>query len=315
MSSGDLSMETNVIDYKKVNQEALDRGLKDFPFPPVLLIDTISHCTLKCSMCPHKTMTRRKGIMAWELYTKLIDEIAEKKPDARVWITFAGEGSMLKDLPEKIDYAKSKGLTDVVLNSNGTRLTEDFSRRLIQADLDVLMVGIDAFTDETYRKLRVGGTLTETIANVLGYKRLLEEYGKKGQSMNVQFVQMPENEAELDNFVHFWSDHGVAVKIKPMISWVNRVNAANLLKSEARLPCFWLCGIMPITDTGLVPLCGADLDCSLPMGDVTTHSIEQVWQGRHRNMRLIHLHGEWDKIPELCANCNDWQSGYARYRS
>ena len=307
-------MKKNVIDYKKINQEALNRGLRDFSFPPVLLIDTISHCTLQCSMCPHKSMTRRKGIMAWELYKKIIDEIAEKKPNARVWITFAGEGSMLKDLPEKIAYAKGKGLTDVVLNSNGTRLTEDFSRRLIQAGLDVLMVGIDAFTDETYRKLRVGGKLAETIANVLTYKRILGEHGQESQSMNVQFVQMSENEAELDDFVNFWSDHGVAVKIKPMISWVNRVNATNLLENEDRLPCYWLCGIMAITDTGLVPLCGADLDCSLPMGDVAARSIEQVWQDRHRDMRLIHLHGEWDKIPELCVNCNDWQSGYARYR-
>lgn len=306
-------MAKNELDYKKINQKALDRGLEDFPFPPVVVIDTISHCTLKCSMCPHQFFTRRKGIMSWELYKKIIDEIAEKKPDARVWITFAGEGTILKDLPEKIAYAKSQGLSDIVLNSNGTRLTEEFSKRLIAAGLDTLMVGVDAFTDETYRKLRVGGKLEETVANVLAYKRLLDEHGKNGQSMNVQFIQMPENESELDDFVAFWGSHGVTVKVKPMVSWINKVDAANLLQNEERLPCYWTCGLMAITDTGQVALCGADLDCTTPMGDASVDSLEHIWLTSSKKMRHIHLYGEWDKLPKLCMNCNDWQSGYAKY--
>lgn len=118
----------------------------------------------------------------------MIDEIAAKKSDARVWITFAGEGSILKDLPEKIEYAKKAGLTDVVLNSNGTRLTPEFSERLIKAGLDVLMVGVDAAIPETYAKLCIGGKYNEPVANVLAYRDLLQKYGKPGLRMNVQFV-------------------------------------------------------------------------------------------------------------------------------
>lgn len=308
-------MEGSSLDYTRIDAKLLDRGLKNFVFPPVFIIDTISHCTLRCSMCPHKNLTRRKGVMSWELYIKIIDEIAAKKPDARIWVTFAGEGSILKDLPEKIAYGKSKGLTDMVLNSNGTRLTEDFSKRLIQAGLDALMVGIDASTDETYQKLRIGGKLPETVANVLTYKRLLDKYGKEGQSMNVQFVQMPENEAELDDFVNFWNSQGIAVKIKPMVSWINKVDAANLLCNEIRLPCYWICSVMAITDTGKVALCGADLDCSMPMGDAVSDSLEHIWNDHLKNIRQMHLNGEWEKLPVICAQCNDWQSGYAKYAS
>ena len=47
-----------------------------------------------------------------ERWQKIIDEIAEKRPDAQIWITFFGEGVILKDLPEKIAYAREKGLND-----------------------------------------------------------------------------------------------------------------------------------------------------------------------------------------------------------
>lgn len=306
-------MKESSLNYSEVAKKQLDRQLENFPFPPVFILDTISHCTLRCHMCPHKDLTRKKGIMSWDLYKKLIDEIAAKKPDARVWITFAGEGSILKDLPERIAYAKQAGLKDVVLNSNGTRLTREFSERLIKARLDVLMVGVDAATPETYAKLRIGGKFEETVANVLAYNELLEKYGKPGQRMNVQFVQMPENSAELDAFVDFWNSKNIDVKIKPMVSWINRREAANLMQSKERLPCYFTCGLMAITDTGRVALCGADLDCGTEMGDVSQRSIEEVWKDRLQEVRLAHLEGKWDMLPEACKTCKDWQSGYSQY--
>lgn len=306
-------MSERSLDYSEVAKKQLDRKLENFSFPPVFIIDTISYCTLRCHMCPHKDLTRKKGVMSWELYKKIIDEIAAKKPEARVWITFAGEGSILKDLPEKIEYAKKAGLKDIVLNSNGTRLTTAFSYRLIKAGLDVLMVGIDAATPETYEKLRIGGKFDKTVANVLAYKELLEKYGKPGQRMNVQFVQMPENSAELDDFIEFWKSKNIDVKIKPMVSWINRRDADNLIETEERLPCYFTCGLMAITDTGKVALCGADLDCATEMGDVSQASIEDVWKGKLQETRLAHLNGQWDKLPDVCKTCQDWQSGYSQY--
>lgn len=307
-------MAKNSIDYNFIHKEALDRNLRDQSFPPVVLIDTISLCSLRCAMCPHKELKRKKGKMPWELYKNIIDEIAAKKPDCRVWITFAGEGSLLRDLPEKIAYAREAGLTDIVLNSNGSHLLPEFSERLIKAGLNGCMVGIDAATPETYGKLRIGGKYEKVVANVLAYKELLAKYGKGDQTLNVQFVQMPENVHELDEFVNFWNDKGIVVKVKPMVSWINRVDADNLIDAESRLPCYWTCGVMAITDHGQVALCGADLECATPMGDVSEKSIEEIWNSTLWDVRLAHLNGEWDKLPEACRNCRDWQSGYAEYK-
>ena len=65
-------------------------------FPKVVLIDTISYCNLRCSMCVHSEMPRKKGIMSWNIFKKIIDEIAETDKNIRVWMVFFGEALILK---------------------------------------------------------------------------------------------------------------------------------------------------------------------------------------------------------------------------
>ena len=103
-------------------------------FPKVVLIDTVSFCNLRCSMCVHKLMKRKKGVMSWQLFTKIIDEIADVDKGTRVWLVFFGEALIIKKrkpgIFEMIAYAKKKGLRDVVLNSNATLLDEQAAAKL-----------------------------------------------------------------------------------------------------------------------------------------------------------------------------------------
>ena len=307
---------------KKINFDEKAREIiksrvpEETDFPGVVLIDNISFCNLKCSMCFHKDMKRPKGIMKWDLYTKIIDEIAENKPDAQIWVTFFGEGLMLKDLPERIKYARDKGLTNLILNSNGNLIRPDFSRKLIEAGLNGFYVGIDAFKQETYEQIRVGGKLEKVTKGVLEYQQMLKEFGKEDQRVVVQFVEMDINAAELDDFVSFWhKEHGIECKIRPMISWAGKAGrqATNLKETDDRLPCYWAMNTINITDRGDVALCSADLDCEVSMGNIINSSIKEVWQTTLRDFRNHHRNGEWDKIPTMCQQCKDWQSGYAKY--
>lgn len=71
----------NNCDYSYVREKLINRiNHNDSSFPSTILIDNISFCNLECSMCPHKEMKRKKGIMNIELYKKIIDEISIKNP-------------------------------------------------------------------------------------------------------------------------------------------------------------------------------------------------------------------------------------------
>lgn len=288
-------------------------------FPSVVLVDTVSYCNLRCSMCVHKEMTRKRGVMTWDLYTKIIDEIAEKRPDARVWLVFFGEPLVIKrkkpSIYDMIRYAKSKGLTDVVVNSNACLMDREAAAKLIEAGLDGIYFGIDAFDAGTYSQLRVGGDYEQTVANVIGLIELKRELEADNPEVFVQFVEMDVNSDQIDDFTAFWNSHGANVKIRPKVSWGGLIEAPNLvLKQEDRWPCYWAMRSLSVTDTGDVVLCPVDLDARCVVGEVRTSSISDVWNGRLKEIRDTHLECRWDDLPEMCRGCGDWQSARAEYR-
>ena len=287
-------------------------------FPKVVLIDTISYCNLRCSMCVHSEMTRKKGIMSWNIFKKIIDEIAETDKNIRVWMVFFGEALILKrkkpTIFEMITYAKSKGLTDVVLNSNGNLLDNAAARGLIESGLDAIYIGIDAFKPETYAKVRVGGNYKKTVGNVINLINLKKQMNSEHPVVHAQFVEMDINKDEKEDFIEFWKAYGAIAKIRPKVSWAGKIAAPNLiLGNEDRWPCYWAMQTMSITDTGKVVTCAVDLDAKFVAGDISTHSLKEVWNGRLKDMRHLHISGRFDTLPENCRDCRDWQSARAEY--
>jgi len=294
-----------------------DRIAEAVDFPAVILIDNCSACNLKCSMCDHENIKkyRKIQIMDFTLYTKLIDEIARENPGVRVWQIFFGDPFLCKDMPERIAYAKKAGLQDVVLNSNGVLMTVDKAKSLILSGLDAMYVGIDAATPNTYAQIRIGGNFEQTVANILKYRDLLKQYGNGRQQLFVQFVVSDINEHEVEAFKNFWTSNGITVKIRPKVSWAGLVSADNLQQNNdaTRKPCYWLMRTMSICADGRVALCAVDLHCRVACGNAWEKSIRELWAAALADYRNMHLHNNWQALPEMCRNCRDWQSGYAEF--
>lgn len=286
-------------------------------FPTVVLLDNINACNLACSMCDHPNVKKYRIIqrMDMKLYKKLIDEIAIENPNARVWQIFFGDPFICPDMPERIQYAKDKGLTDVVLNTNGVLMTKKKSRDYIKAGLDAIYVGIDASTEKTYDQIRVKGDFNLTVKNTLRYRDLLEKYGKNGQELYVQLVESDINEYEVDDFKTFWTNEGIGVKIRPKVSWAGLIDAENLWDNREveRKPCYWAMNTMAICAHGQVALCAVDIHGRVDAGDSNTHTLKELWQDKLKDYRAMHLEGRFDELPSMCQNCSDWQSGYAEF--
>ena len=52
------------------------RKLQDLDFPPEVWIENTNCCNARCVMCPRDKHTRPLGFMKFELFAKLVDEIA-----------------------------------------------------------------------------------------------------------------------------------------------------------------------------------------------------------------------------------------------
>jgi len=287
-------------------------------FPRVVLVDTVSFCDLKCSMCVHKEMTRKRGIMPWNLFRRIIDDVAEADNTVRVWMVFFGEALILKkkkpSIFDMISYAKGKGLKDVVLNSNANLLDKEAARRIIESGLDAIYIGIDAFSAETYMKIRVGGSYGKAVNNTLHLLELKRELGVEKPEVFVQFVEMDSNRAEKEDFIEFWKKAGAGVKIRPKVSWAGRIEAPNLTMGEKdRWPCYWAMRTLSITDTGKVVTCAVDLDAKFVAGDVNHQSLREIWNGKLKELRQLHQSRQFEALPENCKQCKDWQAARADY--
>ena len=186
-----------------------DREYKLSKFRSVIPIDTVSFCNLKSSMCITKDSKAEKGFMDWDLYTKIIDEIALKNKDAMVFMAFRGEPMVRSrfkpDIFEMIKYAKNKGLTKVVMNSNGCLLTEENSRKLLESGLDQIFIGIDAFSEDVYVKNRCGGNYKQTVKNVLKLLELKKKMKLEKPIIECQFIEMDNNIHQRQAFIDFWT--------------------------------------------------------------------------------------------------------------
>jgi radical SAM protein with 4Fe4S-binding SPASM domain len=212
----------------------------------------------------------------------------------------------------QILYAKRKGLTDVVLNSNGNLLNEEACLGLIESGLDAIYIGIDAFKSETYEKLRVGGNYNRVVANVNNLLRLKKELGVLKLEVFVQFVEMDANQSEVKDFTEYWNAQGAKAKVRPKVTWAGTV-APWRVKEIKRYPCYWVMRTMVVGWDGRVVLCGVDYDAKFVAGDVNNNSMQSVWEGSLKEIRDMQSQGKYELLPTFCKGCTDWQMARAEY--
>ena len=58
-----------------------------------------------------------------------------------------------------IEYAKSKGVIDIMLHTNGTVMDENLAERIVKSGLDRIIFSLDSITKEIYEKIRINANL------------------------------------------------------------------------------------------------------------------------------------------------------------
>ena len=104
-------------------------------------------------------------------------------------------------------YAVNNSGTKVTLTTNGTLLNEKRMMKLLDTGLHMIDVSIDAFYNETYKKVRVGGDLDITKKNVLKLIQLRSQSAGDTKII-VSFVEQKENSNEIPIFKKFWEENG-----------------------------------------------------------------------------------------------------------
>ncbi|MFQ5799573.1 MAG: amino acid adenylation domain-containing protein, partial [Bacteroidota bacterium] len=221
---------------QKVDIARVERTLKQLSFPTRLAVEVCADCNLACAMCHHPQMRRPKGRMPFELWKRCADQIADVSPSTQCWFSFCGEPLLEPDLLLRmIGYGKSVGLRSLNINTNGMLLTPDLAEPILDSGVDLVVFGIDGFSKETYERIRIGGERDELYANVEHF--LAARHARRaGPEVQVQFIEMDENEHELEEFKAYWLERGAVVKARRKLSWGGKFETSLCVPVEERIP-------------------------------------------------------------------------------
>ena len=287
-------------------------------FPSQIIVDMTEVCNLACIHCPHPEFKKSEHYAARyldpDLNVKLVDEVREFGRGFTEYIRYTGEGEPLVH-PKCYDIlenaVKHSGVL-VTLTTNGTILNEKRVEKLLASGLHMIDISIDAFTPETYAKIRVNGDLNVTRANVLRMIQMAKQTGGRTKVV-VSYVEQPQNHHETHDFESFWNSHGTDyVIVRRLHSGAGAVvPIANILHkentSEHRKPCLYPWERIVLNPRGTLVFCPQDWVHGSAIADYRHTTIRDIWQGEfYRRLREAHLNNNYQNHP-FCGNCPDWK--------
>jgi MoaA/NifB/PqqE/SkfB family radical SAM enzyme len=264
--------------------------------PEIVQIESTNICNAKCVFCPRDEMHRKQGIMSGELFRKIVDECAELGI-THVRMHNYGEAFIDRNLVEKVRYAKDKGIKEVGVISNGSLITDEVARGIIDAGLDAINISVDAAGKEVFESTRIGLKYDKVIANIERLIRLRAESGRRRPKLILSFVRQ-NNSADEQAFIEHWRKVADKVHVTDLHNWAGTLNR----DSDVNYPCYrpWL--TFTVLWDGRVSLCCADFDGRTVLGDLTTSSIKDIWNDEpYRNVRRQHLESGG---PDICRSCD-----------
>lgn len=296
----------------------IEADLTEHDFPPQLVIENTSCCNQLCVHCSHKEMKRPKIHMKRQVWDKIVEEVGSEMPECEIWPTFYGEALVMGDeIWDRIDYADKVGCKNIVLNSNGSLLGQKgHIERVLDSPLKRFILSLDGFSKEVYEKVRVLGKRDVVFPAV---EKLLKEREQRGQiypAIICQYSMMEDNEHEVELFREYWKSLGAEVKVRPKLEWT----ASGSIRSDRidhhtsfRIACPWGNNTMAIHQDGKVVTCAVDYEGHFSVGNVQDLTVKELWHKLGTEVRAHHRAHNWDKIPDLCKNCRDWQTAGAEY--
>ena len=327
---------TDYDDYRRLWDETSRlETVTDFPLQ--LDFELNYSCNFSCPMCTwNAETTSRFGKDKWfpfEVWTELIDEAISKGLKS-IRLNQINEPLIRQDIVKFVEYARSKGILDIYFSTNGSLLTEKISRGLIEAGLLRLQVSLDAATEETYNKIRIGGDYHKILANIDRFLEIRDELGSQLPTLRVNFVKTPENVHELDDFVEMWENKADFVGVQDLLGIVEAFDKSKKETYDSNLEdfkCAQPFQHMTVRSNGhILPCCSffgpdtpvAKLKHNVDGVEMTGEdgilvseetqerisklmimSIEEAWNCEEmRFIRDIHTKGEYWKHP-VCKRC------------
>ena len=282
-------------------------------FPLYIQFDTTQKCNFKC---PHCLITDDVNLdklfsddtISNKGFERIIDEASEHKCPS-IALHGTNEPLLDKGLESKIEYVSKRGFIDIMINTNASALTDNRIKKLLDSGLTRIRFSLDAATEETFNKIRVGGNYKKVIRNIERFVELKDKGGYKLPVTGVSFCKQKANEHEDKSFIEKWKDIVDHVSIQRYIPATSDKKykdfyptSKNYHEKFKEFKCPQPFQRLVLRNQDITPCC-AWYSRELSLGNVSQNTLHQAWNSDlMKSIREIHRKGEWYKN-DVCKKC------------
>jgi radical SAM protein with 4Fe4S-binding SPASM domain len=265
-------------------------------FPLHVDLEASFRCNLECPMCfrPHLA-NQEHGDMDFELFSHAIKECADHDLYS-IRVSWRGECTLNPRLTDMIAFAKEAGIKEVSFITNGSRITEEFSRELVRTGLDYVAISVDGL-EHHYNRIRTPLTYREITEKITALYRIKEE-GGGFPLVKIQGIWPCIEEDPAGFYDHF-------EPITDNISFdALHDYSETYVEQDDDFTCQYPWQRISVAYDGTVPSCISDWDAANILGTLQTQSIRDIWLGKAmQDLRHSHVSGTRMQHNPACRRC------------
>ncbi|WP_028584664.1 radical SAM/SPASM domain-containing protein [Desulfogranum mediterraneum] len=277
--------------------------LNELEFPVNLELDLIDACTLSCPQCLRssdilpqwKDYLGKGSVLDYTSIVKVLDEGKEYKLPS-VNIGGSGECMLHPDFLKICEAIMERDILELRVISNGTRLTREISKGLIDNQVHFLSISIDACSAETYALVRGKKDMYQGVVdNVKEFLKQREEAGSDFPMLRVTFVRQQSNKHEEQQFIEKWSPVADLVDIQTYSDYREQ----DTFSSDFSCNQPWK-RLAIYADGHVVPCCGFP-GIKFNLGSIYDMTLKEMWDGGEMDrLRKLLLKKQY---PKACLQC------------
>ena len=291
-----------------------------------IVIEPTNICNLSCPLCPTPLSKRKKGVMSLFDFWKITENLPSSIQTVDLY--FSGEPLINNDLIDMIKFLASKNISSSV-STNGSLISNKIEQ-ILDSGLSKLIIGVDAASEDTYKKYRIGGNFSILIDNK---KRRNIEY----PLIVFQYIIMKHTEKEVKMAVSLAKDLNVdAISFISVSLGTHRTNEEerkklaskylpeNLaysryyLDGSGELKSKWQHNYCPawkspvILWNGDMTTCCFDHDGLEVYGNILRKNFNEIWKSREHSQKVKSILFRKMKICRTCGLCTGDQNRYIK---
>ncbi|RJR35544.1 MAG: radical SAM protein [Deltaproteobacteria bacterium] len=285
--------------------------------PFIVSVDPADVCNFQCKFCPTgnralmKRIKRNSGLMDFDLYQKIIDDLCEfEKPIKVLRLYKDGEPLLNPRFADMVRHAKKSGCAlQVDTTTNASLLNPRRNLEIIEAGLDRINISLEGMSAQSYRDFS-GYKLNfdKFVGNIRHF------YEHRGNcQVCIKIVGDFLSEEEKLRFFQIFGDIADMVFIEHVAPCWPEFEMQEVVPSrevgiygqqvrEVQV-CPYIFYSLSINADGTASLCFLDWSRKLIVGDLKTESFKDIWRGDALSAcQQMHLRKKRREHP-ICAVC------------